>query len=162
AGSVAGLGFELSRLETAQSVQSFGRREGRGLVPTLLTGMRVVRPSLRSDRAQEYVALSVRLGRKVLALSAVNPNFRVWCENCLASLVSPRRRERAMQLVQEGNARAASGVLSVSELFFLGEAYLASYQRLPHYSPSTDIASVGGGSAGSDGAPGNGSNGNAS
>jgi hypothetical protein len=93
----------------------------------------------------------------------VNPNLRLWCENYLATLVSPRRRERAMQLVQEGNARAASAVLSVSELFFIGEAYLASYQRAPQRSP-VDIASVeGGSSAGSsDGAVGNGAHGNGS
>jgi tetratricopeptide (TPR) repeat protein len=163
AGSVSGLGFELSRLETAQSVQSFGRREGRGLVPTLLTGMRIIRPSLRSDRAQEYVALSVRLGREILALSAVNPNLRLWCENFLRTLVSPRRRERAMQLVQEGNARAASAVLSASELFFIGEAYLASSQGLPHRSPSTDIAGVEAGNSGSaEGISGNSPKGNAS
>ncbi len=163
AGSVSGLGFELSRLETAQSVQSFGRREGRGLVPTLLTGMRIIRPSLRSDRAQEYVALSVRLGREVLALSAVNANLRLWCENFLRTLVSPRRRERALQLVQEGNARAASAILSASELFFIGEAYLTSSQGLPPRSPSSDIAGVEAGNSGSaDGISGNSPNGNGS
>jgi tetratricopeptide (TPR) repeat protein len=163
AGSVSGLGFELSRLETAQSVQSFGRREGRGLVPTLLTGMRIIRPSLRSDRAQEYVALSVRLGREILALSAVNATLRLWCENFLRTLVSPRRRERALQLVQEGNARAAGAVLSASELFFIGEAYLASFQGLPQRSPSSDIAGVDAGNSGSaEGTSGNSSNGNGS
>jgi hypothetical protein len=132
-------------------------------VPTLLTGMRIIRPSLRSDRAQEYVALSVRLGREILALSAVNPNLSLWCENFLRTLVSPRRRERAMQLVREGNARAANAVLSASELFFIGEAYLASSQTQQRRSPSSDIAGVSAGNSGSaDGVSGNGTNGNGS
>jgi hypothetical protein len=68
-----------------------------------------------------------------------------------------------MQLVQEGNARAAWAVLSASELFFIGEAYLASSQGMPPRSPSSDIASVDAGNSGSgDGVSANSSNGNGS
>ncbi len=126
AGSISGLGFELCNLETAQSVQSFGRREGKSLVPTILTGIRTMRRSLRSDRAQEYVALSVRLGREVLALSGGSASVNRWCESFLSNLVPPKRRERAMRMVNEGNANGVSDALSPSELFLLGEAYLNS------------------------------------
>src|SRR5207247_5872000 len=70
-GSVSGLGFELSNLETAQSAQSFGRREGKSLVPTILSGLRAMHRTLLTARAQEYVALSVRSGREELALSGI-------------------------------------------------------------------------------------------
>ena len=126
AGSISGLGFELCNLETAQTAQSFGRREGKALVPTILTGIRAMRRSLRSDRAQEYVALSVRLGREVLALSEVSPEVKQWCESFLGNLVPPKRRERALRVSDEGNASIADDDLSPSELYFLGEGYLNS------------------------------------
>src|SRR5207247_4535650 len=103
-GSISGLNFELCNLETAQLVQSFGRREGKFLVPTILMGIRSMPRSLRSDRAQEYVALSVRLGREVLALSAVSRAVGGWSENFLSERVPPKRRERAVRLMSEGYA----------------------------------------------------------
>ncbi len=102
-GSVSGLGFELSNLETAQSAQSFGRREGKSLVPTILSGLRAMHRTLLSDRAQEYVALSVRSGREALALSGIFTEVRSWCDSFLSNLVPPKRRERAMALAKDGN-----------------------------------------------------------
>jgi hypothetical protein len=146
-GSLSGLGFELSRLETAQSVQNFGRREGRGLVPTILSGMRVVRRSQRSDRAQEYVALTVRLAREILALTGLEGDLGLWCEDFLDTLVPPRRREQVLRLVREGKPQAAAEVLSPSELFFLGEAY-----RNVIEARSAGASDAGSGSADGDGA----------
>src|SRR5262249_52384207 len=125
AGSLSGLGFELSRLETAQSVQNFGRREGRGLVPTILSGMRVIRRSQRSDRAQEDVALTVRRAREVLALSSLEEELSRWCEDFLGTRIPPRRREQVLRLVREGKPQVAAEILSPSELFLMGEEYRA-------------------------------------
>src|SRR5205823_6285114 len=111
-GSVSGLGFELSNLETAQSAQSFGRREGKSLVPTILSGLRAMHRTLLSDRAQEYVALSVRSGREALALSGIFTEVRSWCDSFLSNLVPPKRRERAMALAKDGNSSGAAEVLS--------------------------------------------------
>ena len=124
-GSVSGLGFELGRLETAQSVQSFGKREGRSLVPTILSGIRVVPRALRSERAQEYVALAVRLGREILATAVLDPVLSAWSETFL-SRISPRRREQVMRFVNDGSPRDAGELLAPSELVLLGESYLAT------------------------------------
>jgi tetratricopeptide (TPR) repeat protein len=124
-GSLSGLGFELGRLETAQSVQSFGKREGRSLVPTILSGIRVVPRALRSERAQEYVALAVRLGREILATAVLDPIISAWSETFL-SQISPRRREQVMRFVNDGSPRDAGDLLAPSELVLLGESYLAT------------------------------------
>ena len=142
-GSVSGLGFELSNLETAQSAQSFGRREGKSLVPTILSGLRAMHRTLLSDRAQEYVALSVRSGREALALSGIFTEVRSWCDSFLSNLVPPKRRERAMALAKDGNSSGAAEVLSPSELFLVGEAFVKSPPSLSSISSTPDLPGSG-------------------
>ncbi len=123
-GSLSGLGFELSRLETAQWAQDLGDREERSLVPTVLAGMRSVRRALRSDRAQEYVALSVRLGRELLATAAVEGETRRWCEAYLRRRLLPRRRDEVLEALAAGSPLRAAAALSASELLLLGRQWL--------------------------------------
>ncbi|MBM3788900.1 MAG: tetratricopeptide repeat protein [Acidobacteria bacterium] len=124
AGSLAGLEHQLTRLEAAQAGGSFGKREGTGLVPAMLTSMRTVPGPLRTDRAQEYVALSIRLAREILAQAASDDAAGRWYEEQAARRLPPPRRERIATLLREGNPIRAARELSPSELFALGEARL--------------------------------------
>jgi tetratricopeptide (TPR) repeat protein len=123
-GSLSGLGHELSRLETAHSGQSFGTRQGRGLIPTLLSGMRAVPFTLRSTRAQEYVALSVRLGMELVVLSGVEPSVGGWLEPHLRHMLSPGTRERLQTWVSQPSPEPDAQPMSRSEFFLIGRAYL--------------------------------------
>lgn len=130
-GSLAGLQIQLNRLETAASAQSFGRWGSGKVLPAMLSGMRVIHPQLRTDRAQEYVALSVRLGRELMALCLSAPATDGWCDQHLSALISPLRRNQVADFVTRGDLIGAMEELSPSELFFLGEAYLAEVGTLP-------------------------------
>jgi tetratricopeptide (TPR) repeat protein len=130
-GSLAGLQIQLNRLETAASAQSFARFGPGKLLPAMLSGMRVIHPPLRTDRAQEYVALTVRLGRELAAWCLLHPGKDGWCDQRLSALISPFRREQVADLLARGDPIAAMELLSPSELFFLGEAYLTESGMLP-------------------------------
>jgi tetratricopeptide (TPR) repeat protein len=131
AGSLAGLQIQLNRLETAASAQSFGRWGPGKLLPAMLSGMRGIHPQLRSDRAQEYVALSARLGRELMVSCLSAPTMDGWCNQHLSALISPLRRNQLADFVSRGDSNRAMESLSPSELFFLGEAYLAEIGALP-------------------------------
>src|SRR5262249_5607934 len=133
------------------SVQNFGRREGRGLVPTLLTGIRAVRRAERSDRAQEYVALSVRLARELLAVASLDEQIYHWCERFLGARVPPRRREQVLHAVEEGAPISAADVLSPSELFLMGQDYRLAAARPGRAPALTGAAASDTSSAGDDG-----------
>lgn len=129
-GSLAGLQFPLNWLETAASAQSLGKWGQGKLLPAMLSGMRVVHAQLRTERAQEYVALSVRLGRE-LAVSCLSSTADPWCVRHLSALLSPLRADQVADLVGRRDPFAALELLSPSEMFFLGEAYLAEIGALP-------------------------------
>jgi hypothetical protein len=129
AGSISGLGLELARLETSQAFQNFGRREGRSLVPTILVGLRTVRHETRTDRAQEYIALSVRMARELLAEAAFDDSLYRWCERYLSLTVPPLRREQVLMSIRSGIPLAAAGALSPSELFLMGREYRTEFER---------------------------------
>jgi hypothetical protein len=131
AGSLAGLQIQLNRLEMAASAQSFGRWGTGKLLPAMLSGIRAIHPQLRTDRAQEYVALSVRLGRELMALCLSASAPGEWCNPHLSALISPLRRNQVADFVTRGDPIGAIELLSPSELFFLGEAYLAEAGILP-------------------------------
>lgn len=130
-GSLSGLGIQLHQLETAASAQSFGRRDWSKVVPAMLSGMRVTPQPLRTDQAQEYVALSVRLGRELLALCSSAPASSAWCDPHISALVSPLRRENIAGFLSRGDLASAVNLFSPSELFFLAEAYLLAVDALP-------------------------------
>ena len=148
-GSLSGLGLQLHQLETTASAQSFGKREWSGVVPAILSGIRGIPRSLRTDRAQEYVALSVRLGRELVALCLPAPATDGWCEQHISALISPFRRGQVAEAVSRGDVAGAIDLFSPSELFFLGEAYLMAINALPTracgslvpYGCSTDLPS---------------------
>jgi hypothetical protein len=123
AGSISGIDSELGRLELTQSARDFAGGD-RALLPTLLLGMRTVPGRARSDRAQEHVALSVRLGRELLTLAALDEELKTWCDDYLSAIVPPARRERLKLALSQHLPSAAIGVLSPSELLCLGEHYL--------------------------------------
>lgn len=131
AGSLAGLEIQLNRLEMAASAQNFGKWGPGKLLPAMLSGIRVINPQLRTDRAQEYVALSVRLGRELMAFCLSASATGEWCDQHLSALLSPLRRNQVADFVTRGDPVGAMELLSPSELFFLGEAYLAEVAILP-------------------------------
>jgi hypothetical protein len=122
-GSIAGLGDELSRLETLQSGRSFGT-QGAGLVPTLLSGIRAVPSSRRSDRAQEYVALSVRLGLELVLRASGNAPLAAWLSGHTRTMLGPQRRERLLDWIARPDLDPEAQVFSRSELFLIGRSYL--------------------------------------
>jgi hypothetical protein len=131
AGSLAGLEIQLNRLEMAASAQNFGKWGPGKLLPAMLSGIRVIHPQLRTERAQEYVALTVRLGRELMALCLSASATDEWCDPHLSELISPLRRNQIADFVTHGDPIGALELLSPSELFFLGEAYLAETDILP-------------------------------
>ncbi|MFH1572857.1 MAG: tetratricopeptide repeat protein, partial [Acidobacteriota bacterium] len=130
AGSLSGLGFQLSRFETSTSALDLKAEARPAPAPSLLSDMRSVHRPLRTDAAQEYVALSVRLGGEVLAAAAGDGSLRNWCHGRLAALVEPRRREGVASCMREdGNGHAGAEMLTPSELLLLGLAYQGEIGR---------------------------------
>lgn len=119
-GSLAGLGFELMRLQIAQSNRA-GISADADIAPAILQGIRKIRPDLRTDRSQQYVALACRLGSGLITRMPEDPKLAEWIDEALKPLVSPRRLEQ----LQQGAAK----VLSPSELFLLGHTYLNSFDH---------------------------------
>ena len=126
AGSLSGLSYQLARLETAQSAQGFGKRDAPELLPSILAGLRAMRHDLLTDRASEYVALTVRLGREILARSLLDEDLWRWCSRQVGFLTSALRREEVARALGRGDSLGAAALLAPSELFFLGESYLRS------------------------------------
>jgi hypothetical protein len=91
----------------------------------MISGMRAVRPSRISDRAQEFVALAAGLGREVIAMSARDSGVRQWCLAYLEEHLPPSRRDRAAGFLDQSDTAGAVALLSPSERFFLGHSYLA-------------------------------------
>jgi tetratricopeptide (TPR) repeat protein len=123
AGSLSGLAAELGGLETAQVNQDFGSREGRDMLPVMLSTIRAVEPFRRTDRAQEFVALCVRVGREVLAAAAGDDGMARSVESFLQERLPPRRRLEVIGLIHDRQPRNAGRALSPSELFLLGDWY---------------------------------------
>lgn len=136
-GSLAGIEFELMRLKMEQSRQDFGTAWDSGLAPSILFGIKRVRPELRTNRAQEYVALATGLGRRLAELPQTSPALNAWIAGTLAPLISARRLEQM---------RAPSGAafLSRSELFLLGQAYYAAGEWRSGACPDADLCSAAG------------------
>jgi tetratricopeptide (TPR) repeat protein len=130
-GLLSGLGMRMQQLEMGPAAQSLGKEPWNRLAPAILSGMRNTSWSLRSDRAQEYVALSVRLGRELLAFHAAAPVAAGWLDLCAKILIPPIRREQLRAFLSAGKFKEAVDVFSPSELFLLGEAYLLSTDILP-------------------------------
>ena len=122
-GSVSGIDSGLGRLELTQSARDFAGGD-RALLPTLLLGMRAVPGRARSDRAQEYTALSVRLGRELLVLAVLDVKLEAWCDEYLSTILPPGRGERLKLALSQRLPSAATAVLSPSELLCLGQHYL--------------------------------------
>lgn len=125
AGSLAGLSHQLSRLEMAQTVQYFGKRGGKELIPAMVTGIRAVPPVLRSDRAQEYTALMVRVGREVVARSSMDPRIAEWLQGYLERHIMPPRRETLLCRLRMHDTGAPMRGLTPSEIHLIGQSYVA-------------------------------------
>jgi hypothetical protein len=123
AGSLSGLGYQLARLETAQVTQTFSGVVETDLTPKLLFGMRAISPRLQTDRAQEFVALAVRLGRELLAAACLNDEIRAWVTTTVAGMASPRRTFELTNTLGGGDATLALPLLSPSELLLVGKSY---------------------------------------
>ncbi len=126
-GSISGIDYELARLEVAQSHSAMAGREST-LMPTMLVGLRTIPSALRSDRAQEFVALATRLGRELLLLAALHPDLTQWCDSALRGLLPPKRHEKVVSLLERSRPAAASAAVTPSEFFFLGQAYLENHR----------------------------------
>jgi hypothetical protein len=125
-GSLAGLDFQLIRLRIAQFNEGFGIASNIDIAPAMLFGVRQVRPGLRTDRSQEYVALVTRLGRKLISSATISDQLDHWIRGFLSLLVSQQRLEEMEDWIRLGNPASEMQILSRSELFLLGRAYLDS------------------------------------
>jgi hypothetical protein len=126
-GSVSGLGYELASLETASASMGLDEPDS-ALLPAMLAGLRAIRPSLLTERAQESAALISRLGRELLTLGALNQDLRRWSDETLARFVPPSRRESIRNALEHFETENLSRLLTPSEFFFLGEEYVRSEQ----------------------------------
>ncbi len=132
-GSISGLGFVLAGLETASARSGLDGRDP-ALLPTMLAGLRSMRPLLLTDRAQEFVALTTRLGRELVTLGALDSSLRRWSGGILGRFVPPSRRESLGDALDRFETDALTRFLTPSEFFFLGAAYAraeASGERVP-------------------------------
>ncbi len=134
-GSLSGLAYQLSRYEKAPSGLSLRNEDVPSAGAALLNGVRAVQRPLRSDRAQEYVALSARLARSIISYSGSDDPLKEWLERCLASLIPPKRRERLMRCIAAGDPNAAADFLTPSEMLFIGRSYLADLRAAPPVAP---------------------------
>jgi hypothetical protein len=125
-GSLAGLGFEMTRLQIAQSNHDFGISANIDIAPAILFNFRQVRPNSRTDRSQEYVALATQLGRSLVNLPSVEEPLGKWINAELNFLLSQQRLEKIQHSLDRRDTAPAPEVLSRSELFLLGEAYFKS------------------------------------
>jgi len=76
----------------------------------------------------------------VLFRSGIFTEVGSWCDSFLSNLVPPKRRERAMALAKDGNSSGAAEVLSPSELFLVGEAFVKSPPLPPSNSSTPDLS----------------------
>ena len=129
AGSLSGLGYQLSRQEEARS--GVGLRDDETVLPAavLLNDIRLTNRPLRTDRAQEAVALSAALARELLYLAGTNLGLRNWLGTLLADIVSPAQRAILLQVRQGHDAGGVEGSPTPSELFLLGRAFLAAREK---------------------------------
>ncbi len=130
-GSLAGLGFELTRLQIAQSNQDFGITSNINIIPAILFSIRQVPPELRTDRSQEYVALATSLGRSVLSEAPADERLGRWARRIMTGLLSPARLEQIEQRNHHRESISVDEILSRSELFLVGQAYLDSKEWEP-------------------------------
>jgi len=134
-GSLSGLDNQLNAAEVQAPSRTSDKydvgRDWSEAVGSMLAGIRGAKPALRSDGAQEYVALTMQLGRELLFLKILDPSSDRWSDPYLSALLSQLRRERLALLMNNERVVEAIEVLSPSELFFLGEAYLVSIGVLP-------------------------------
>jgi hypothetical protein len=92
--------------------------------------MRSRRRPAPSDRAREFVALAVKLGREVLLLSSLDAQTMGRIRASILASLPPQRRELLQSLIDR-NPAAAVEVLSPSELFLLGRSCLEWWQSPP-------------------------------
>jgi hypothetical protein len=126
-GSLAGLGYELCRLQIAQSNKRTAMGSDLETAIAALYAFRQLKPGLQTDRSQAYVALAAKLGRKVLLESRQNSATRQWATGFLTSLISPRRIEELNGCIEKENACDGVSLLSPSEFFLLGHQYFNSF-----------------------------------
>jgi hypothetical protein len=133
-GSLAGLGFELCRLQIAQATRAFSDEQETYLASAILLSSRQIPYQLRTDRSQEYVALMTRLGSELIRQPASEGQLHSWLRGHLVSLIPPQRIQEFEAVLTAGNPGAASDIFTRSELFLLGQAYFES-QKMPLSSP---------------------------
>lgn len=141
-GSLAGMEYELTRLHLAESEDDLGISSNIDIAPSILSGMRRVRPELRSDRSQAYVALATRLGQSLISLPAANEPFDNWVRDTLAPLLSPQRLEEISARRKQPDPSSAAAILSRSELFLLGQAFFNSQEKSTGKCPEAELCSL--------------------
>jgi hypothetical protein len=136
-GSLAGLGFELGRLQVAQATRSFSDEQETYLASTILLSSRQIPYELRTNRSQEYVALATRLGTQLIRQAATDETLdRLLC-GYLERLIAPQRIQAFAAMTTSGDPGSDGGMFTRSELFLLGREYYKSHNRPAHDRPIT-------------------------
>ncbi len=125
-GALSGLGSQLDRLQATRMDRSFASGIDVDLFPVLTASLKSMQHDHRSGRGQEFVALTARLGREIVTLSAVKGPLLLWCEKELDEMLLPGRLQQTLRCLRARDPIGALSGLSPSELFLLGNRYISA------------------------------------
>ena len=119
-GSLATLPYALAEAEQNFLVPSHTQALIWGdLVPQLTIAAKVPRWWNVTPVQVHWVGLHIRYGRELLAESALNAQLRSDVLMALAEMAAPARAAQVRRLLEAGDAAAAAGLVTPSELFWL-------------------------------------------
>jgi hypothetical protein len=94
-----------------------------GLRATLINSFEMVDHRLVTDRSQEYVARSIDLGEDVLGLYLLGEQSTREVIDRLEEILSARRAQAVRVWLDQGDMGKAVSMLSLSELYFIGQRF---------------------------------------
>lgn len=120
-GSLAGIGYALAEAEQNFLVPSQTQALIWGdLVPQMILSAKIPRWWNVTPAQVHWVGLQMRVGKLLLAESALNPSLRTEFLEALGSQAAPARVLAVKTLLERGDARSAGDRITPAELFMVG------------------------------------------
>ncbi|MEJ7617770.1 MAG: caspase family protein, partial [Pyrinomonadaceae bacterium] len=127
-GSVMRLSQALAGRESGASFDggslAGGKDSSAPFIEAVLNSFQLVGRQHVTSRAGEYVARSIDLGEDVLALSFYGDAAAIEVINQLDNMLTPKRGGVVKALVERGEVKKAVQLLTLSELYTIGQLYL--------------------------------------
>jgi hypothetical protein len=125
-GSLAGIGYALAEAEQNFLVPTQTQALIWGdLVPQMILSAKIPRWWNVTPAQVHWVGLQMRIGRLLLAESALNPSLRAEFLEALASQAAPARVLAVKTLLERGDAKSAGDRITPAELFMVGSELTA-------------------------------------